>query len=210
LRKGPFSNRAEISGVGADGKKDVAGIAIFYSPEALHLKISVDDAVHSQDNAIDSLWRGDSLQIAFDTAPGYAYEYDEAIMQTRKKVSDIVVALGADGPEYYRNRTYSERFLPLGRIDGGKFAGSTIVRSNGRTVYDLSIPWKEMGLSASEIEPGMRLGFSLLVNDHDAKGTQRAYYSLFGGIADESGHNSYGYFNLESHACRNKGDKGGK
>ena len=197
VRKGPFSNRAEISGTGADGKKDAAHIEIYHSPQGLHLKVRVDDAVHSQDNDVDSLWRGDSLQIAFDTAPGYAYEYDEAIMQVRKKVSDIVVALGTRGMELYRNKTYSERFLPTGKIDNAKFPGSKIVRQGKQCVYDLMIPWSEIGLDASEVQEGMPIGFSLLVNDHDGEGTKRAYYSLFGGIADESGYNSYGYFNLD-------------
>ena len=195
-RKGPFSNRARIEGRGADGKKDSAEIALHHSAKGLWIKVAVDDAVHSQDNAVDFLWRGDSLQIAFDTAPGYAYEYDEGIMQTRKKVSDIVVALGPDGPEFYRNRTYSERFLPTGRIAPERMPGSTISRVGGKTVYDLLVPWSEFGLSPEEAKPGLRLGFSLLVNDHDGKGTERTYYGLFGGIADASGHNDYGYFTL--------------
>ena len=195
-RKGPFSNRASVSGKGSDGGKDSAEIALFHSARGLHVKVEVSDAVHSQGNPVDFLWRGDSLQIAFDTAPGYAYEYDEAIMQTRKKVSDMVVALGPNGPEFYRNRTYSERFLPTGRIAPERMHGSTISHVGGKTVYDLMIPWGEFGLSPEEAKPGARLGFSLLVNDLDGKGTKRAYYGLFGGIADESGHNAYGYFTL--------------
>jgi hypothetical protein len=195
-RLGAFSNRAVISGVGSDGKRDEANIEFHHSRQALHLRVAVKDAVHDQVNDPGFLWRGDSLQIAFDTAPGYAYEYDEAIMQTRKKVSDIVVALGKRGMEIYRNKTYSEKFLPTGVIDNSHFPNSKIERAGEGIVYDLVIPWKELGLADEEVEDGMRLGFSLLVNDSDGNNTKRSYYSLFGGIADESGYNSYGYFNL--------------
>ena len=194
IRRGPFSNRAQIAGKGSDGREDQANVTISHSDAGLRLKVVVTDAVHEQDNAVDCLWRADSLQIAFDTAPGYAYDYDEAIMQTRKKVSDIVVALGPQGPEVYRNRTYSERFLPTGRIDLVKLPGTTITRASGRTVYNLFIPWREMGLTPGEIRSGDTLGFSLLVNDKDGQGTARAYYGLFGGIADGAGHHAYGTF----------------
>ena len=199
-RKGPFSNRAKVSGKGSDGETDAADIALFQSKEGLRIRVKVADRTHEQDNAIDYLWRGDSLQIAFDTAPGYAYDYDEAIMQTRKKVSDIVVALGPKGPEAYRNRTYSERFLPTGRIDLAKLPGTTIAREDGATAYDIFVPWREMGFQPGEIRPGDTLGFSLLVNDKDGPGTSRAYYGLFGGIADGSGHREYGTFELDGSA----------
>ena len=77
-----------------------------------------------------------------------------------------------------------------------RLPGSTIRRVGGKTVYDLLIPWGEFGLAPEEAKPGLRLGFSLLVNDLDGDGTKRAYYGLFGGIADEGGHREYGYFTL--------------
>ena len=189
--KSPFSNVAKISGKGLDGSPKESRIELFHSRRGLRVKVRVSDKVHSQAYPPDSMWMGDSLQLAFDTAPGYAYEYDEAIMQTRKKVSDVCIGLASDGLRAFRHHTYSEKFLPTGEIPPERFAGSRIWRQDGVTHYDLVVPWSEMGLGDGE-RPS-ELGFALLVNDRDSDtGKQRAYYGLFGGIADGSSYRNYG------------------
>ena len=195
-RKGPFSNLACIRGKGLDGTPREAELRLFHSDKGLHVEAVVADPVHSQSYPPESMWMADSLQLAFDTAPGYAYEYDEAIMQTRKKVSDIIVGLTPQGMRVFRNRTYSTRFLPTGEISLDRFAGSSIVRKDGKTVYDIVIPWTEMGLGDGE-RPS-EIGFALLVNDRDhEKGKTRAFYGLFGGIADGTLYRNYGRLVLE-------------
>lgn len=195
-RKGPFSNVARISGKGLDGSRREAEIRLSHSQRGLHVKAVVEDPVHTQPYPPESMWMADSIQLAFDTAPGYAYEYDEAIMQTKKKVSDIIVGLTPQGLRVFRTRTYSMRFLPTGEVPPERFAGSSIVREGGKTVYDLVVPWTEMGLSA-DARPE-ELGFALLVNDRDnEKGKARAFYGLFGGIADGTLYRNYGRLVLD-------------
>jgi len=187
----PFSNVATISGKGLDGTVRKARIELSHSSRGFHVRARIDDPVHSQQYKPDSMWMGDSLQLAFDTAPSYAYEYDEAIMQTKKKVSDICIGLTPDGLRAFRHHTYSEKFLPTGEIPAVRFGDSRIRRQDGATVYDLLIPWSEMGLGDSERPT--EIGFSLLVNDRDKETCkQRAYYGLFGGIADGSSYRNYG------------------
>lgn len=190
----PFSNSVRITN--ASQTNEHAEISLFYSRTGLHLLVEVADAEHCQRYESDSLWMGDSLQIGIDTAPDYAYEYDELIAQTKKKVSDFSVALTPTGIRAYRHHTFSEKFLKTGEIRPDAFARSRIVHHDGVTKYDLLIPWEQVGLTADEIHPGQKLGFSLLVNSRNQDGG-RSYYGLFGGIADGSGFREYGYFTLE-------------
>jgi len=52
-------------------------------------------------------------------------------------------------------------------------------------------------MKETEAVPGKKIGFSLLVNDHDGAGTNRRTIALFGGIYDNSGWRNYGVLNLK-------------
>ena len=136
----------------------------------------------------------DSIQVAFDTDPHNVYEYDELTARLSKKVTSIGMALTPAGVRVYRYLTFQEKILPTGDITG--YVSCSIRREGGKTLYELRIPWRQIGLSPEEAVVGKELGISVLVNDCDGKKSPRRTLSLFGGIADSAGWRHYGVLNL--------------
>ena len=67
--------------------------------------------------------------------------------------------------------------MDVGEIEGLE---CTIVRSGNNTIYELAIPWSEL-LKDQAVEPGLVVGFSLLVNDNDGTG-RRGWIEYNSGI----------------------------
>lgn len=123
----------------------------------------VRDDVHHQQWSGGDVWKGDSIQIAFDAK-------NDAV---EKKVGydandhEFSIALTKDGPTVYRHAGPKE--FPQGLVSGAKLTAS---RQNESTVYALSIPWSE--LTPLRPTAGRMFGFNFIVNDND--GTGRAYW----------------------------------
>jgi len=195
FRESVYTDKITLKGAGSDGKEDETTVKFSRDQKGLHLRIESKDDEFHQTLADGNIWRQDSLQIAFDTDPKNEFEYDELTSRTSKKVTSLGFALTPKGPYAHRYQTFNERILKTG--DVSKDIPFTAVRKNGVTVYDITIPWSQIGMNGSEAVSGKKLGFSLLVNDCDGGKTTRRTIPLFGGIYDNSGWRNYGVLNLK-------------
>ena len=171
-----FGVYEKLAEPGYGGLDDLsAGFRANYTRDALLLEIEVSDNVfHQSESAIAEAWRGDGIQLAFQSvgAPfAVRTEIDAALIDGKP----VVMIRAAQG-----NRSR----LPQCRIE----------RKGARTVYHLTIPAPLLGVKA--FEPGAMLTGSLLVNDNDGKG-RKGFLSWGGGIGINKDPGMYNLFILK-------------
>lgn len=180
--QGKLSNTISWQGKGASGAIDRATAHFTWDSKALFVTVEVKDDVFHQTKTKGAIWMEDSLQIAFDTHPEKQEVYAPLAGIYTKKISDLDVALTPKELTAWRHKTHNEEELPTGNMTGKIDLKVNRLEKAKKTIYQLTIPWQEIGLSAEEVKAGKSLGISLLVNDHDGKGTRRVGLELFGGI----------------------------
>lgn len=103
---------------------------------------------HQKETLIEEAWRGDSIQLAFQS-PGAPHAVRTEIDAALINGMPAVMVRAAQG-------------------DPGKLPRCRIRRDGERTVYSLSIPARLLGVKA--FDSGAMLTGSLLVNDNDGSG----------------------------------------
>ena len=125
-------------------------LAARWAPGTLYLGAEVTDDAHSNDRGDDTLWAGDSLQVAFDVARNYGDRYDT----TDDHEFSVAFARGAT------------RVFRFQGPAGATMPGSVVVRRDGLTTrYELALPMS--ALTPATLARGAVLGWSFLVNDND-------------------------------------------
>ena len=124
-------------------------------------EITDDDHCNPARNA--DLWRGDSIQFAFDTE------------------NDAVSNAGYDNNDYEFGVAFASPLwswhTPAGKSPGEVPGVKPLIEKSGnKMIYRLAIPWKN--LAPLKPEAGRVFGFSLVVHDRD--GSVRNYYMAFG------------------------------
>lgn len=144
---------------GWQGDSDLsADVSLAYDETNLYMHVKVKDD-HQSDYSGDSIWRGDSVQVAF-SKDGAVY-----------------------GPEYgfsYGGGTPSKFRWNSGSAKLGVDAVKLKVRRDEtakETTYDIVLPW----LAALPAAPGDKVPFTLLVNDDDGGG-RKGYIEWTPGI----------------------------
>lgn len=66
-----------------------------------------------------------------------------------------------------------------------------VSRSDSTTSYELAIPWRELSHDITQVKQGMKLKFSLLVNDNDGEG-RRGWLEYNSGIGSSKDVNAFG------------------
>ena len=149
-----------------DGPADLSAKAAFAYDEArLYLAADVRDDVHDQPRRGWSIWKGDCLQFALDPL---STRYEE---NYTAQDSETGLALLSDGRAICW-RFEGRRGLPLDVHMGS--SDVVIVRDDraGRTLYEASIPYRELAPLVPEV--CREIGFGLVLNDSD--GAERDSY----------------------------------
>jgi len=146
-----------------------ADMSLAYDDKAFYALVEVKDRAHFQRFSPSESWRGDSVQIAFDTEPVGEHHPIE-----------MTFGLTDSGEPIFYSPMMNEN------LDGitGK-----VVRRSGKTVYEMRFPMS--ALHGVQAKPGSRLGFSLLVNDNDT-GAREGWLCWSGGIGDRKDAELYG------------------
>jgi hypothetical protein len=139
--------------------------------QSKHLNVDVlvhDESFTQNFDGVD-LWKGDSIQLAFQ-AP-----FDKE-GRPAAGFTEMSLALTKTGPQLYRY--HAQGGSKAGLLDASSFA--KIVQKGNRTLYSLRLPVEPFDLP--ELNAGTKLRFSLLVNCND--GRLRTGYLRWGdGIA---------------------------
>jgi len=187
-------NRVNVQGTGASGRLDDTEVQLHWDTDALLLDVIVHDDIHTQRLNDGTVWREDSLQIAFDTHPEQDALYEPLTSVFTKKITEIAIARTPNGALAWRHRTHNEGELPTGAITSAITPEIKRNDAEQTTVYHLRVPWKEIGLG--QVSAGKPVGISLLVNDLDGDNSKRAGIELFGGIMHTKNHKEFGVFVL--------------
>jgi hypothetical protein len=163
------------------GRKDLdANFSLSWDKDALTLRVEVEDAVHAQSEGLAEMWRGDSVQVAFQS---FEKSADQGLC------SEYTLALNGEKALVYRE------FSQTKKLAGGADAVALDVkREGGRTIYTAKFPVEELGFQA--IKEGMLFGFSLLVNDADGK-TRKGYLHWGDGIGNSKDPSAYNWIRIE-------------
>lgn len=192
------------SWIGSDSAKDVKEITDWRGPEDLSfsctsmwdednfyiMAIVTDDifSVTYSPQEAEYLWKGDSLQVAFDDRAGedintmQVQEFTEFGFAQVPGVGDVAYR--------YKSRNRLETSVVVDTAD------VKISRNDGYTVYECRVPWSEIfDTTAFTPKDGGKYRFSVLVNDNDADG-RRGWIEYMSGIGGKKNAQEFGYINL--------------
>ena len=117
----------------------------------------VKDDISVTGNDIVNLWRYDSVQFAIEDG------YNNMPGMPSYPFTEIGISLIGDTPRVYR---YSSNYAnPVGEVTN---CTAAIKKLEGKTIYELSIPWDELFYEDYKINPSWVYGFSMLANDNDS------------------------------------------
>ncbi|HBC87963.1 MAG TPA: hypothetical protein DCZ94_13510 [Lentisphaeria bacterium] len=140
-----------------------------WQPGQLNVDVLVEDENFTQNFDGETMWKGDSVQLAFQTP----FDKDG---RPSAGFTELSVALTKKGPQLYRHHAQGSK--KAGLLDASTFV--KIVQKGNRTLYTLRLPVEQFDLP--ELKAGMKLRFSLLINCND--GRARVGYLRWGdGIA---------------------------
>lgn len=159
-----------------DGPEDLSVQAgISWDESYFHLAAIVTDDIHHQQDVGHMAWRGDCMQLAFDTmndASEHRMEYDG-------NDYEYLLALTSDGPKVFRH--HAPEGVPAGGKEVTGKVRCVIVREEGRTLYRAAFPWS--ALAPLSPMPGRIFRFNFIVMDNDGTGG-RYWMGLTPGIGE--------------------------
>ncbi len=144
-----------------------ATFAMAWTEDALFVAIEVrDDQHHNNEMDTNGLWRGDSVQIAFDVAAN-------AMSAGYDTTDDFEYGWGRVGVGVSSHRWTA----PIGAAP--PVHDASVVRGGGVTIYEIRLSAGDLGLGS--LAAGMRMRTSLLVNESDG-GSREGFLEWASGV----------------------------
>lgn len=170
----------DVKIIGWRGEGDVSATGYMsWDLDNLYLAVEVLDDKHAQSASGDAIWSGDSIQI------GIAISNSDGTVPSESH--EIGVALGDEGA-LYKWRWLTPRGFNIGDKVELQYA---VVRTDAKTSYEIAIPWGELSNDMTQVKQGMKLKFSMLVNDNDGEG-RRGWVEYNSGIGSAKDVNAFG------------------
>jgi hypothetical protein len=142
-----------------------------WDKDFLYFAARVKDQTFNQNLRGDAIWSQDSIQLAFA-----GNKQDSRV--------EFGLALTPQGPEIFN-------FSSPGDVPGAKMK---VTVSQGQIVYEAAIPWSALP-KVGPVKEGLRLGYSVLINDDDAI-IPRRFLERFGGISHDKDIKNFGHLVL--------------
>ncbi|HAJ37597.1 MAG TPA: hypothetical protein DCL15_18165 [Chloroflexi bacterium] len=140
------------------GPNDLSGVMqIMWAPEGLYLAVQITDDVLRPGPDGSDQWQGDGVELQFDR------RLTDDFADTRANDDDTQIGLAPDA-EFQFVRGY--RWLPLAAESRFDPPG-VVATATGQYALEVLIPWLYFDVSAAELQPGLRYGFNLSINDND-------------------------------------------
>ncbi|KAI7256686.1 hypothetical protein KC345_g10947, partial [Hortaea werneckii] len=175
--------RFEVSDVRLDGwggKQDLSAFGYTsWDVDNFYLALEVADDTQAQTAAGDAIWNGDGIQLAL----GITY----ADGSSPREYHELGLARDDQG------KLLKWRWLAPSGFDTGDSIRlqEAVTRSSHTTIYEAAIPWSELTYETDRVQEGLKLKFSLLVNDNDGDG-RRGWIEYNSGIATAKDINAFG------------------
>ena len=152
------------------GTSDIAAsLRYAWNDEALYLAYEVEDDVFMQDQTGWATWKDDCLQLNFDLDP-FAVDVKTGNLLldrgSKRRMTEIDLALTSEGPQAYRTVTFDENRLKTGLIEAA--LKLDVRREDGTIIYEAAIPWSVLGADRAP-KAGSHIGIAATVNDRDSR-----------------------------------------
>ncbi len=168
---------------GASGTGDAndisARLAVRWDDTRLYIAVEVTDDIYVNSSTGENIWKGDSVQVAFDVAKNGGSEYDftddfeYGWARTQNDSLETYRWMRPDGQGSYDDTLYAIR------------------RTGTTTYYETSLRVSDLGLATFSDTNGS-VGFSFMVNDGDGQGSPDGFVEWTSGIGEGKNPSAFG------------------
>jgi len=127
-----------------------------WNNDSIYIAVDVTDDVHDNENTPDTIWLGDSVQVAFDIGLNGGSGYDG--------VDDFEIGWAMTSSGVTKYRWASPPSAP-------ESSEAQVILTPGKAVYEIRIPAGDLGLNG-RLNENLEIGFTILVNDSDGEGRE--------------------------------------
>jgi hypothetical protein len=159
------STNRVYSVAGWDGSADLTAVwQLGWDDENLYVAVTVADDTHVQNASGNLIFRGDSVDMQFDTVRNA--DFDESLSPDNFQITLSPGDFADRQPEAFRYRGTADGAI----LDAPGGHNVTVAARQTDTGYTLeaAIPWSDLNLTPTE---GLTIGLALNANDNDTPGT---------------------------------------
>ncbi|MFA6568897.1 MAG: sugar-binding protein, partial [Victivallales bacterium] len=135
-------------------------------------------------------WNGDCIQLDLDLDPRKIVLASGNLLldndsSSKRRHTEIDLALTKNGSEAYRTRTFDPDKLPIALLQSDKIKLDVVKTGDGKLIYEAAIPWDTLGLTGKP-KAGDAIGIAAAINDRDEVSPKQADVTaigLFDGMA---------------------------